>query len=123
MVDLTLISYLFYGLIALAANIAVGSYLVQRWDDMEWPTRTFTICAALNFASDGLSKAWFGLWRMLGKPPGMVDHFIVDAVTFSAAFAVAGAFWFWTRRRTGDLTPLGIAAGALAAAIGIPALF
>jgi len=97
-----------YAFGGLSASVAVCVYLRSHWQDMPWQTKAFSIFAAVNFASDALSRAWFASWRMTGKPPGMVDHWLVDAVTYSAALAVWGAFWFWTRHRFGDGKPIAI---------------
>jgi|DEB0MinimDraft_6_1074348.scaffolds.fasta_scaffold00156_23 hypothetical protein len=114
--DLTLTSYILYGVGGLLASVAVFSYLAVHWGKMPVPTRAFTIFAATNFACDALSKAWFAAWRVMGKPPSMVDHFLVDVVTYGAAVACLGALWFWTRHRFGDWKPVTFAV-ALAFAI------
>jgi hypothetical protein len=120
--DLTLSGYLLYGMMGPLTSVAVASYLKQRWDSLEWPTRIFTLCAAANFAADGASKMWFAIWRIIGKPPWMPDHAIVEIVTLIAALAAFGAFWFWTRRRIGDAKPFAIGLAILAGALILPAL-
>lgn len=111
--DLTTISYILYGCAGAASSVAVGSYLATHWVGMPGATKAFTIFAATNFACDAASKAWFTVWRITGKPPGMVDHWMVDFVTLGAGLAVLGALWFWTRKRFGNYKPLAIT-GSLA---------
>lgn len=106
--DVTLISYLFYAAVAILVNFAVATYLFSHWRTETPASRLFMTFVALNFVSDGSSKAWFAIWRLSGKPSWMVDHVFVDTITFSAAVSACVALWFWTRTRIGNVWPIAL---------------
>lgn len=116
MIDLTLVSYIFYGQVAPLTTGAVVVYLAACWRSLDWVTKAAFVWFAVNFLSDGSSKVWFAVWRVTGKPLWMVDHPFVIGVTFAAGAGASVAFWFWSRGKLGDWWPAVIALAALALA-------
>ena len=115
------IAYNFYWIVAFGALWAVASYLRTYRRKMTPATLAFSVGAAINFAGDAVSKAWFWVWRWIGKPQHLVDHPIVIAITVMAAFGILLAIRFWTHGRYGEIAwaRIALAAGLGAGLLGM----
>ena len=58
------IAYNFYWIVAFGALWAVASYLRTYRRKMTPATLAFSVGAAINFAGDAVSKAWFWVWSL-----------------------------------------------------------
>lgn len=120
--EMAAMAYNAYWIIALAALWAVFSYVRTHREEMGPILLAFTVGTAMNFSGDALSKVWYWIWRLDGKPAWMVDHLFVVVVTVLAALGILIAIRFWTFAQYRERAWLAVAGFAVVGALLLRAL-